>query len=55
MIKKCIYGRKYEILVIFLYKMIIFGRTLTQQTFSLEKFNHFILFAIDYLSKKLKN
>ena len=49
------YSRKYANFVIFLYKMVIFGRTLTQQTFSLEKFNHFILFTIDYLSKKLKN
>ena len=49
------YTRKYANFVIFLYKMVIFGQTLPQCIFSQENFNHFILFAFDYLGKNLKN
>ena len=47
------YSRKYTNFVIFLYKKLIFDQTLTQKTFSQENFNHFILFAINYLGINL--
>ena len=49
------YSRKYANFVIFLYKMMIFDQTLTQQTFSPENFNHFILFTVDYLCINIEN
>ena len=50
-----IYSQKYELFLIFLCKNVSFDHFLPNKIFLYENFYDFILFALDYLDKNLKN